>query len=106
MSKPVKSMIVKEYRKRFSGVEGAVLVDGGVHVDGPFRDHQQQHHGERHRQAAGSSGAVTQQPGETDAGGDGEPGHANRLIPSAVQHQVHHRCEDHEPRGALRRTRA
>jgi ribosomal protein L10 len=27
MSKPVKNMIVKEYRKRFSGVEGAVLVE-------------------------------------------------------------------------------
>ena len=27
MSKPVKNMIVKEYRNRFSGVEGAVLVE-------------------------------------------------------------------------------
>ena len=27
MSKPVKNMIVKEYRHRFSGVEGAVLVE-------------------------------------------------------------------------------
>ena len=27
MSKPVKSMIVAEYRKRFTGVEGAVLVE-------------------------------------------------------------------------------
>ena len=27
MSKPIKQMIVKEYRKKFSGIEGAVLVE-------------------------------------------------------------------------------